>query len=196
MARSCSCSHEKARDGYPRSLVPTRGEPGRENTESEPIFIDVMKEAPALILILVALTCCAASSQAASPSLAGSWKVDVAFPNGETRSLHFDARGSGKGSFLPLDPRSSLAETAEPSEAKWTQSDKGSVTFSGPVEFPIGNVGRDRGTLLLKGKFGGEDSITGEAAFFPLGQDSASPKARPSRSGTFKAIRAAAAGPR
>jgi hypothetical protein len=65
------------------------------------------------------------------------------------------------------------------------------VTFSGAVEFPIGNVGRDAGTLVFKGKFETEDLITGEVAFFPLDQDRSNPKARPSKSGTFKTIRAA-----
>jgi len=59
------------------------------------------------------------------------------------------------------------------------------VTFSGGVEFPIGNVGRDPGTLVFKGKFETESLITGEVEFSPLIGD------RPSKSGTFKAIRAA-----
>ena len=63
--------------------------------------------------------------------------------------------------------------------------------FSGMVEFPLGNVGRDAGTLVLKGKFGTEGSITGEAMFFPLDQDPKDPKARPSKGGSFKAIRVA-----
>jgi hypothetical protein len=65
------------------------------------------------------------------------------------------------------------------------------VKFSGIVEFSLGNVGRDSGTLVFKGKFETEGLITGEVAFFPLDQDPNNPKARPSKSGTFKAIRAA-----
>jgi hypothetical protein len=48
----------------------------------------------------------------------------------------------------------------------------------------IGNVGRDAGTLEFKGKFETSDLITGEVEFSPLVGD------RPSKSGTFKAIRA------
>ena len=81
-------------------------------------------------------------------------------------------------------------EPAAPSEAKWTQGNENSVTFSGAVEFPIGNVGRDSGTLVCKGKFETEGLIRGEVAFFPLDQDPNNRKARPSKSGTFKAIRA------
>jgi hypothetical protein len=57
------------------------------------------------------------------------------------------------------------------------------VTFSGPVEFMLGNVGRDAGTLMFKGKFESAEAITGEVDFAPLVGD------RPTRHGTFKATR-------
>jgi hypothetical protein len=142
-------------------------------------------------LILIAQTCCVALSQAQSMNVIGRWKIEITFGNGEQRSLRFDAQDSGKGTFLLLDPRSNVWEPAKPSEAKWTQGDQNAVTFSGAVEFPIGNVGRDAGTLVFKGKFQTNDSITGEVAFFPLDQDPNNPKARPSKNGTFTAIRAA-----
>ena len=128
-------------------------------------------------------------SHAESVNITGSWKVEITFKNGDSRSLRFEARPSGKGSFMLLDPRSKSWGSAGPSEAKWTQGDEGSVMFSGTVEFLIGNVGRDAGTLVLKGKFGKEGSITGEAMFFPVGQDPNDPKATASKSGMFKAIR-------
>jgi hypothetical protein len=99
------------------------------------------------------------------------------------------ALDSGKGSFVLLDPRSTHWEGAKTSEAKWTQGEGNTVTFSGAVEFLIGNVGRDAGTLVLKGKFGTDGAITGEAMFFPPDQDPNDPKAKPSKSGAFKAIR-------
>lgn len=129
----------------------------------------------------------AGSLRAQSPNVIGSWKVEITFGNGESRSFRFEARESGKGSFLLLDPKLKFWGPAKPSDAKWIQGDEGSVTFSGPVEFPIGNVGRDAGTLVLKGKFGPEGSITGEAKFFPLDQDPKDAKATPSKTGTFKA---------
>jgi hypothetical protein len=138
-----------------------------------------------LILMFVFQTCCAALTQAQSPNVIGRWKVEITFPNGENRSLRFEAQAAGKGSFLLLDPRSKVWGSAGPSEAKWTQGDGNSVTFSGAVEFLIGNVGRDAGTLVFKGKLETESSIAGEVEFSPLVGD------RPSKSGTFKAIRAA-----
>ena len=142
-----------------------------------------MKARPALILMAVAQTCIAALSQAQSPGMIGSWKVDITFANGESRSLQFDAHAGGKGSFSLLDGRSKAWGPEKAGEAKWTQGEGNSVTFSGPVEFPIGNVGRDPGTLVFKGKRERETSITGEVDFSPLiGK-------QPSKHGTFKAAR-------
>ncbi len=149
-----------------------------------------MTAKPVLILIVFAQIFGVGSFQAQSPNVMGSWKVEITFGNGENRSFRFEAGESGKGSFLLLDPRLKTWGPARPWEAKWTQSPEGSVTFSGPVEFPLGNVGRDAGTLVLTGKLGTEGSITGEAKFFPLDHDPKDPKASPSKSGQFKATRA------
>ena len=148
-----------------------------------------MTTKPALILIVFAQILGVGLSQAQSSNVIGSWKVEITFGNDDRRSLRFEARDSGKGSFLLLDPRSKSWGSAEPSEAKWTQGDEGSMMFSGTVEFPLGNVGRDAGTLVLKGKFGTDGSITGVVTFFPLDQDPKDPKAKPSKSGSFKAFR-------
>ena len=91
---------------------------------------------------------------------------------------------AGKGSFQLLDPKLNVWGAAKPSEARWTQGEGNSINFSGPMEFMIGNVGRDAGTLAFKGKFETPDLITGEVEFSPLVGD------RPSKSGTFKAVRA------
>lgn len=148
-----------------------------------------MTTKPALILILFVQVLAIGLAQAQSSNVIGSWKVEITFGNSESRAFRFDARDSGKGSFLLLDPRSKFSGPPGLSEAKWTQGDQGSVMFSGPVQFPLGNVGIDRGTLVLKGKFGTDGAIAGEAKFFPLDQDPKDPKATPSKSGSFKAVR-------
>ena len=144
-----------------------------------------MKIVRQLILILILQTACFSLSQAGSPSMIGKWKVEITFPSGDNRSLRFDAQDAGKGSLLLVDPRSDHWESTKPSEAKWTQGAGKSITFSGAVEFPLGNVGRDPGTLVFTGKFETESLIVGEVEFSPLVGD------RPSKSGTFKASRAA-----
>ena len=143
-----------------------------------------MTTRPALILMVFAQTFGADLSQAQSPNMIGTWKVDITFTNGDSRSLRFDAQGEGKGTFLLLDPKLNVWGPAKPSEAKWSPAEGNSITFSGPVEFMLGNVGRDAGTLVFKGKFEKADLITGEVEFSPLVGDG------PSKSGTFKASRA------
>ena len=125
-----------------------------------------------------------AFSQAESPNVIGRWNIEITFANGDHRSVRFDAQGDGKGTLTPADPKSKVWGADKPSEAKWTRGEGNSVTFSGPVEFLIGNVGRDAGKLVCKGKFETPDLITGEAEFSPLVGD------RPSKLGTFKAVRA------
>jgi hypothetical protein len=143
-----------------------------------------MRVTRALILILIVQTCCIAMAQAQSPNMIGSWNIEITFGNVDKRSLRFDAQAEGKGTFELLDPRAKAWGAATHFDAKWTLSGENFVTFSSPVEFMLGNVGRDAGTLEFKGKFGAPDLITGEVEFSPLVGD------RPSKHGTFKATRA------
>jgi len=136
-----------------------------------------------LIVMLIAAIYCTAMAQAQSPNLIGRWNVEITFGDGNKRSLHFDAHGEGKGSFEVVDPRAKVWGAGTHFEAKWTPGEGNSLTFSGPVEFMLGNVGRDVGTLVFKGKFEAASLITGEVEFaLPAGE-------RPSKHGTFKATR-------
>ena len=135
------------------------------------------------ILLFVAQMCCAALGEGQSPNVTGKWNLEVTFANEQRRFMRFDAQSDGKGTLTVTDPQSKVWGGASPSEAKWNRSEGNSVTFSGPVEFLIGNVGRDAGTLTCKGKFESVDLITGEAEFSPLVGE------RPSKHGTFKATR-------
>lgn len=136
-----------------------------------------------LFLLLIAEASSPVMAEPQSPSMLGRWNIEVNFADGNKRSLRFDAQAEGKGTFLLLDPMLSRWSPAKPSEAKWTPGDQNSVTFSGAVEFPLGNVGRDAGTLAFNGKFDTPDSISGEVEFAPLVGE------RPSKHGTFKAVR-------
>jgi hypothetical protein len=136
-----------------------------------------------VVVMIIGQMCCSAPAHAQSPNMIGRWNVDITFGDGSKRALRFDAQGEGKGTLLVVDPRLKAWGPAKPSEAKWTPGDQNSVTFSGTVEFPLGNVGRDAGTLMFKGKFETPDSIGGEVEFAPLVGE------RPSKHGTFKATR-------
>jgi hypothetical protein len=122
-------------------------------------------------------------AQAESPNVTGSWNVEITFAE-QHRFLRFDAQSDGKGTLTVTDPQSKVWAGTKPSEAKWTPAEGNAVTFSGPVEFLIGNVGRDAGTLTCKGKLETADLIIGEVDFSPLVGDG------PSKHGTFKAVRA------
>ena len=151
--------------------------------ETKPGLRKDVRATRALIVILIAQMFCGALAQGQSSNMIGRWNVEINFADGNKRSLRFDVQADGKGTFLLVDPMLSRWGPAKPSEAKWTPGDQNSVTFSGAVEFPLGNVGRDAGTLMFKGKFETPDSISGEVEFAPLVGD------RPSKHGTFKATR-------
>ena len=126
-------------------------------------------------------------AEAESPNVTGSWKIEITFANDQHRFLRFDAQSDGKGTLTVTDPRSKVWAGANPSEAKWTPVEGNSVTFSGPVEFLLGNVGRDAGTLTFKGKFEAPNSITGEVEFSPS-RRRAAVEARHIQSGSGKPI--------
>jgi hypothetical protein len=138
-----------------------------------------------VLVIMIVEMCCSALAQAQSANMTGRWNIDVTFAAGGQHSLRFDAQGAGKGTFQLLDPKAHVWGADKPSEATWKQGEGNAVTFSGPMEFLIGNVGRDAGTLTFNGKFENPDLITGEVEFSPLVGE------RPSKHGTFKATRAA-----
>ena len=143
-----------------------------------------MNTARAIILVMAMNTFAFVLAGADSPTVTGSWKIDVTFANDQHRFLRFDAQGDGKGTLTVTDPQSKVWDGTKASEAKWSPGEGNSVTFSGPAEFLIGNVGRDAGMLTCTGKFDTPDSITGEVEFSPLVGDG------PSKHGTFKAVRA------
>src|SRR5262245_13214474 len=97
------------------------------------------------ILLFAAHTCPGNAGQPQSWNLVGHWKVDITFEDQSSRSLRFDAEDSGKGSLLLEGSRPGWDEAPEPSQAKWTADPEKHVTILGPVEFPIGNVGREPG---------------------------------------------------
>jgi hypothetical protein len=141
-----------------------------------------VKAARTIILAMTVNTFSFVLAEAESPNVTGSWNVEITFAE-QHRFLRFDAQSDGKGTLTVTDPQSKVWAGVKPSEAKWTRDEGNSVTFSGPVEFLIGNVGRDAGALTCKGKFETPDSITGEAELSPLVGDG------PSKLGTFKAVR-------
>jgi hypothetical protein len=148
-----------------------------------------MKVGLTLILIFAAHYCSMDMSGPQSSDLVGRWKVDITFENQSKSSMLLDAEDSGRGSLLLEDARSNWDEPAKPSQAKWTVGSDKRVTILGPVEFPIGNVGRETGVLVFNGSFKSGSKITGDFAFFTMDQDPMDPNATPSKKGKFEATR-------
>jgi hypothetical protein len=137
-----------------------------------------------VLVIMIVGMYCSAMAQAQSANMIGKWNVEVRLGAERQHSVRFEAQGDGKGTFVLMDPMAKAWGSDKTSASKWTRAEGNSVTFSGPMEFPLGNVGRDAGTLTCKGKFETADLITGEVEFSPLVGDG------PSKVGTFKAVRA------
>ncbi len=133
------------------------------------------------------------ASSAQVAKLVGRWRVEFSIYDTEKHTLQFDADASGDGTYLLLDSRSSLLPPAEPSKAGWKLVASNRVTISGEIEFPIGNVGRNAGTLTFKGVFDSPGLISGEVAFFSQGQDPRDPSTVPAGKGRFTARRMDAA---
>ena len=133
--------------------------------------------------VLILLLTAASTTKAQAMNMTGTWNVEIIFADGNKRALRFEAQDSGKGTLLVLDPKLKVWGPSKPSEANWTREDQNSVTFTGPVEFMLGNVGRDAGTLTFKGKFESADLITGEVEF------ASGISEGPLKHGTFKATR-------
>jgi uncharacterized protein (TIGR03437 family) len=145
-----------------------------------------------LIFVLATYSLWTSSAQTLPPNLLGRWKVEIKFSTTEEHTLRFDAQADGKGTFLLLDTVSNLVPPAELSQAQWGQGQQAAsdqVTFSGGIEFPIGNVGRDVGTLVFNGSFQSPNSISGKVSFFRTGQDPTDPATVPAKSGDFTATR-------
>jgi hypothetical protein len=128
-------------------------------------------------------------SRGQSPNMVDRWEVEFIFLGTEKHNLEFDAKASGEGTFLLLDAGSNLLPPAEPTKASWKRLDSNQVTFSGEIEFPIGNVGRNPGILVFKGRLESQTSISGSVAFFAQGQNPNDPKAVPAKMGRFTAKR-------
>jgi hypothetical protein len=96
--------------------------------------------------------------------LNGRWRVKFIL-SGVEKNLIFDAKAKGSGFFLLLDTEPDDKPVATPLPAAWSQLTSDRVSFSGEVELPVGTCCRELGTLMLKGKFNSNNSITGRAVF-------------------------------
>lgn len=142
-----------------------------------------------LFLLIAANTCSDYLTRSQSSDLVGKWKIEITLENQTPRTLSLEAEESGKGSLMLEGSRSNWDEPAKPTQVKWIPQEGKRLVIVGPIEFPIGNVGREQGILLFKGAFESENRIKGELALFRMDQDPMDPNQTPSKTGTFQAVR-------
>lgn len=129
------------------------------------------------------------SSPALSSSLVGRWRVKFTLSGAAEKSLIFDSQAKGSGSFLLLDTGPDDKPVADPLPAVWSQLTNGRVSFSGQAELPLGTCCREIGTLVFKGKFDSDNSISGKLIFITSIDEEESPNKFRSMIGTFTATR-------
>ena len=122
-------------------------------------------------------------------NLAGRWRVKFSLSGAGEKNLIFDSRAKGSGSFLLLDTSPNHKAIGDPSPAAWSELTNNRVSFSGEVELPLGTCCREIGTLIFKGRFDSNNSISGRLIFVTSVDEEESPYKFRSEVGTFTATR-------
>jgi hypothetical protein len=130
-----------------------------------------------------------AIAQSAQPvSVVGKWQVKFHLSDGVEKSLLFDSKPNGLGSFSLVNAKSGeKSETVAP--AVWAEISNQRVSFSGHLELQLGTCCREIGTLIFKGRFTSNNSITGKLIFVTSVDEEESPYKFRSDVGAFTATR-------
>ena len=144
-----------------------------------------------IVIILFMLISAVAGQQAAPASgkLTGRWQVSFALNGDAKKSLIFEPKAKGAGSFSLLDTGPDNKPVPDPVSAAWSELTNNRVSFSSEVEMPLGTCCREFGTLMFKGKFESPDSIKGTIVFVTSVDEEESPYKFHSAVGTFTATR-------
>jgi len=124
------------------------------------------------------------------PVPVGGWDVSftlIAPTTANTsRHLMFMSFSDGTATFRVIGPRTaSTVRTIFP--AVWSRVTTDFISFSGEVEFPIGNCCRETGTLIFKGNSTSNSTFSGAVIFVSNVPASATAKPYVIRTGTFTA---------
>jgi hypothetical protein len=150
---------------------------------------------PLLLLLLLAVQAVGLQSpapqSAVTPEQAvvpGRWQVKFTIA-GVEKNLILVSQAKGVGSILFLDTAPDDKPVPEPQPAAWAQLSGNRISFSGEAELPMGTCCREMGTLIFKGKFSSNNSITGKFIFVTSVDEEESPYKLRSEIGTFTATR-------
>jgi hypothetical protein len=148
-----------------------------------------LKYIVASFCLLLFLTNQVMPQTAAEKSLAGRWRVKFTFAGRTEMNLILDAQTKGAGTFLLLDTAADSKPEASPRPAAWLETTNDRVGFSGEVELPIGTCCRETGTLIFKGKFASNNSLSGKVVFVGSTEEEENPVGFRALIGVFTATR-------
>ena len=120
--------------------------------------------------------------------LVGRWKVKFSMM-GLEKNLILVSQEKGVASFLLLDTAPDDKPVPNSLPAVWSRLTNDRVSFSGEAELPIGTCCREIGTLIFKGRFSSNNSISGRLVFVTSVDEDESPYKLRSVVGTFTATR-------
>ncbi len=100
-----------------------------------------------------------------TPNLVGRWRVKFNLSGVGEKTLVLHAQAKGSGSILLLDTAPDGKPATASLPAAWSQTTANRLSFSGEAELPIGTCCREMGTLIFKGHFKPDGTISGAAIF-------------------------------
>lgn len=117
----------------------------------------------------------------------GRWHVTFSLQGDAKKNLIFELQAKGDGTFKLLDTGADNKPVADHAPAAWSLLSDNRVSFTGEVELQIGECCRQLGTLIFKGKFQSNTSISGKLIFVTNIDEEESPYQFRSHVGTFTA---------
>lgn len=118
----------------------------------------------------------------------GRWQVKFTVIDTPEKNLVFTALEGGDGSFQFMDTGPDNKPVPNPHAAAWSVA-KGSLSISGEAELQTGACCKETGTLILKAKFAGSNTISGKLIFVTNIDEDESPYKYHATVGTFTASR-------
>ena len=143
-----------------------------------------------IIAVFILFSTAAAQQTGPAPArgkLTGRWRVTFSITGDPEKHLIFEVKPKGAGSFQLLDTGPDDKPVADAAPAVWSEIENDRVSFASEIEMQLGTCCRQWGTLIFKGKFKSNTSITGGIIFVTSIDEEESPYKYRSHIGTFTA---------
>jgi hypothetical protein len=144
-----------------------------------------MRTLKTIITVLILIT--TATAQPSGGKLTGRWRVTFSITGDPEKHLIFEVKPKGAGSFQLLDTGPDDKPVVDAAPGVWSEIENDRVSFASDIEMQLGTCCRQWGTLIFKGKFKSNTSITGGIIFVTSIDEEESPYKYRSHIGTFTA---------